>query len=122
MKKQIIGATILVAGLAAYTLVTSEKLTTDRETFVANCTANSGIYAEGVLTKKKWEAADANAPTGKGLYRMQFTKHELEAPTTATLPGIKKALDASRRTPARGKSYALCLKHDLELIDYYKSF
>lgn len=122
MKKQIIAATVIIAGLAAYTLYTSEELTSERDNFVKNCASNNGIYAEGVLTKKVWRAADETQPDGKGQYLLTFVRHDLVAPTKATLPGIKQELDAPRRKLERGKSYSVCIKQDHELIDYYKSF
>lgn len=122
MKKQIIIGTAIMATLAAYTLYNTEALTTERETFLASCEAKNGIYAEGVLTKKKWKAENEKAVDGKGTYRLEFAKHELAKPTVATLPGIRTALDAARPRLDRGKSYSVCMKKDYELIDYYKSF
>lgn len=118
MKKQIIIATALIAGLAAYTAYTTKALTAEREKFVKACEANRGIYAEGVLTDMDWETGK----NGKGMYLLKFTKHDLEKPTKATLPGVKADLDKARRKLEKGKSYAVCMKQDHVLIDYYKSF
>lgn len=122
MKKQIIAATVIFAGLAAYTLYSSEELTSERETFVTNCATNNGIYAEGVLTKMVWLPEDEAMKDGKGKYLLTFVRHDLVAPTKATLPGLKQELDAPRRKLEKGKSYSVCIKQDHELIDYYKSF
>lgn len=122
MKKQIIIATGLIASLAAYTLYNTEALTTERAAFLAACEARKGLYAEGVLTKMKWKAEDTTKPEGQGIYRLEFSKHELTPPTVATLPGKKTELDAARPKLERGRSYSVCMKKDYELIDYYKSF
>ena len=122
MKKQIIVATVLVAGLAAYTFYNTGELTSQREAFLTNCEKNKGIYAEGVLIKKLWRADEAAAEEGKGKYLLTFVKHDLVKPTKATLPGMKKELDAPRRKLEKGKSYSVCMKQDFELIDYYRSF
>jgi len=128
MKKQATIVAVLIASLAAYTMFNSKEMANAREKFVGDCKTSDGIYAEGALIEREWRPEGCatkkcdQTKEGNGKYVLTFRKHDLVEPTTATLPGDKKQLDARRPKLERGKSYSVCMKKDYELIDYYKTF